>query len=315
MDKIAFLVNGTLKKINGLTDKIEKEFKHHNYKIYVSNHEGHTIDLAQEAIEKGYKSIISVGGDGSVNETINGIANAIKKNSGRDNLDYDWSLVDNIRLGVLPFGTGNDFCKTIQVDSSISKLRSQIELDQIHKIDLGFAAFSKQNNSNHQRFFVNITDVGMGGVVVEKLQNKIPILSRKSQYNLAIASTFLNYKKSIINIESDTFSYEGKVMNLIIANGKYFGSGLGIAPDAKIDDGKFSIVILGDINILDYLKNLNEVKKCNLLEHPQVHYHSCKEIKIKASDGRSLPIDMDGEFIGYAPLNCVNITKAINVYM
>ena len=99
-------------------------------------------------------------------------------------------------------------------------------------------------------------------------------------------------------------------MNLVIANGKYFGSGLGIAPDADPADGQFSVVLIGEISMLDYLKNLGQVRKCEKIIHPELKYLSAKEISIEHV-GEPLPIDMDGEFIGYSPMKISMVHNAL----
>lgn len=127
-------------------------------------------------------------------------------------------------------------------------------------------------------------------------------------YQRAILTTLLTYKNQPVRAKADGFTYEGSIMNFIVANGKYFGSGLGIAPDAVADDGEFSVVILGEISLTDYIKNLGSVQKCRKISHPGLHYKSAKEVFIDSPAG-PLAIDMDGEFIGYSPMK-VSITPA-----
>ena len=312
MNKIAFLVNGTLQNKSQIIHNAKKEFGEYEVTILESLHQSHLIALAHQALNEGNRILVVAGGDGSTNEVVNGIAEYAKE----INTDqYNWQKIDNIRLGILPCGTGNDFTKTIQIDNDIARLHTLINLDQYQKCDIGFARFFDKDKKEATRYFLNITDVGMGGIVVEKLERKLPFLSRSFSYNLSIASTFLTYDKARVRADSKDFNYEGRVMNCIISNGKYFGNGLGIAPDASVYDGKFNIVILGNINFIDYLKNLGEVKKCKRIVHEEVKYYTTDELSIVSPDNTAMPIDMDGEFIGYAPLICKNISKVLNIYM
>ncbi len=312
MDNITFLVNGTLKNKAKVIDNIRKVFLQNDIEILESQYKAHLTELAYRTVTKGIKKIVLVGGDGSTNEVVNGIAEYAKDAALNT---YNWEKIEGVKLGILPCGTGNDFTKTIHITNDIERLKTLLELDQYQKCDIGFVDFFDKDKKSAQRFFLNITDVGMGGIVVEKLEKKLPLFSRSFRYNLSIASTFLSYDKALVRAESKDFTYEGKVMNCIIANGKYFGNGLGIAPDASVQDGKFNVVILGNINIVDYLKNLNEVKKCKLLHHEEVKYFTTAELQVHSPNQTSLPIDMDGEFIGYAPLQCRNISKVLNIYM
>lgn len=312
MDNITFLVNGTLKNRAKVIENIRKVFIQNDIEILESQHKEHLTELAYKSVVKGIKKIVVVGGDGSTNEVVNGIAKYAKGDAVNT---FNWEKIEGVKLGILPCGTGNDFTKTINITNDIERLKTLLELDQYQKCDIGSVDFFDKNDKPALRFFLNITDVGMGGIVVEKLEKKLPFFSRSFRYNLSIASTFLSYDKALVHAESKDFSYEGIVMNCIIANGKYFGNGLGIAPDASVQDGKFNIVILGNINIVDYLKNLNEVKKCKLIHHDEVKYFTTEELQVHSPNNTSLPIDMDGEFIGYAPLHCRNISKVLNIYM
>jgi len=98
----------------------------------------------------------------------------------------------------------------------------------------------------------------------------------------------------------------------VVANGKYFGNGLGVAPDASVTDGKFDIVIIGDVSLMDYFKNLGTVKKCEKVNHPEVHYYQMDKVTVESMETRKISIDMDGEFIGYAPMTLINLHQKLN---
>ena len=162
-------------------------------------------------------------------------------------------------------------------------------------------------------YFINITDLGIGGVISRKLAGSRKLLGATLTYQAVIISTaFIGYKHQLIKAKADKFEYAGKIMNFIVANGKYFGSGLGIAPDAKPDDGLFSIVIVGDVSLWDYLMNLSTIRKCLKVKHPKLQYFDAEEICIKSES--LLPIDMDGEFIGYSPLK-INIIHNVLTFI
>ena len=92
------------------------------------------------------------------------------------------------------------------------------------------------------------------------------------------------------------------MLNFVVANAKYFGNSIGIAPHAEISDGKFAITQIGDISIIDYFKNINTAKKCQKIVHPEVSYKESEYLTIESANNLPLTIDMDGEFIGYAPV-------------
>ncbi|MDB5226081.1 MAG: hypothetical protein JWN78_274 [Bacteroidota bacterium] len=313
--KLAFLVNGTAKNLEKLTKNIEAAFKEHDPKLFISEKAGHVTQLAQTAISRGYDTIIVCGGDGTLNEAINGVIESFKTGLGSTHEAYDWRKIANIKVGVLPSGSGNDFAKTVHVTKELSYLKNLLSQQRSQLIDIGWVSFFQSDKEPSHRFFINITDVGMGGETVLKLQKKIPLVGPDINYFWAITSTLATYEKVQIKATGDNFFWEGKAINFVVANGKYFGNGLGVAPDASVTDGKFEIVIIGDVNLLDYFKNLSAVKKCQKVIHPQVHYHQLDKVTIESMETRKISIDMDGEFIGYAPMTLINLTQKINFIM
>ncbi len=311
--KLAFLINGTARKLELLTKSIESVFKEQHPKLFISEKAGHITQLAQTAISRGYDTIIICGGDGTLNEGINGIIQSFKTGLGDSYDSFDWESISKIKVGVLPSGSGNDFSKTVHVTKEINYLKNLIDKNRSQLIDIGWVSYFKAEKEPAQRFFINITDVGMGGETVLKLQrSKIPMLGPDINYFWAITSTLATYEKVQIRAVGDNFQWEGKAINFVIANGKYFGNGLGVAPDASVTDGKFDIVIIGDVTMMDYFKNLGTVKKCQKVIHPEVHYHQMERVTIESMESRKISIDMDGEFIGYAPMTLINLHQKIN---
>lgn len=310
--KIAFLINGSAKGLNKLTQNIQATFKEYEPKIFLSEREGHNTELAQTAITRGYDTIIICGGDGSLNEGINGIIQAHKSGLGNTHEAYNWEQISKIKVGVFPYGSGNDFSKTVHISRELYDIKKLIQQQRSQVIDIGWASFFSATNEPKHRFFINITDVGMGGETVLKLQNKITRkLGTDINYFWAITSTIATYNKVKVKAVSNDFMWEGKIMNFVVANGKYFGNGLGVAPEASVTDGKFEIVVVGDISLMDYLKNLGKIKECQKINHPEVHYFRTDKVQIESLESQNISIDMDGEFIGFAPMTLINLPQKI----
>lgn len=311
--KLAFLINGTAKGLSKLTKTIEDEFSSHSPKLYISDFPGHISKLAYSAVNNGYDTIIICGGDGTLNEGLNGIIDAHKNGIGNSITAYNWQKIAAIKIGVFPAGSGNDFAKTVSISKEIKTLKTLIEQQRSKLIDIGWVSYFNNDNLQAYRFFINITDVGMGGETVLKLQNnKIRALGPDFNYFWAITSTIATYNKVLIKATSENFHWEGKITNFVVANGKYFGNGLCVAPDASIADGKFEIVIIGDISLLDYFKNISKIKSGQKIQHPKVAYYQLESVQIESLEQRNISIDMDGEYIGYAPMKLVNLANKIN---
>ncbi len=303
MANIAFIFHGRIKNRDRMFTELQRTFgEAHQLRSYVTESAGDSVKLAERAVKEGNTHIICVGGDGSLNEVANGLMQA-KATTASD-------LWANVRMGVLPMGTGNDFAKTVNAPKDAEGLKQVIEADSYKTIDLGLVEYHNRTGEKQSRYFINITDVGMGGVVAENLSSYSKWMGATLTYQRAILTTLLTYKNQPVRAKADGFTYEGNIMNFIVANGRYFGSGLGIAPDAVADDGEFSVVILGEISLKDYIRNLGSVQKCRKISHPDLHYKIAKEVVIDSPAG-PLAIDMDGEFIGYSPMKVTVVPASV----
>jgi YegS/Rv2252/BmrU family lipid kinase len=297
MKRIAFIIHGRIAKNKKLIDEIEHVFNGIDYKLFATTEAQQATVLTQQAIGSGHNYIICVGGDGSLNEVVNG---------------YLTAGVDTSKhyLGLLPYGTGNDFAKTMNISQSVAELKQYIDADSYNATDVGEVQYNDREGNKAKRYFINITDVGMGGLAAEKINGYPKWLPSTLAYQLAILSTLISYKKQDMAAKADSFTYAGRTMNIIVANGKYFGSGLGIAPHAQTNDGKLAVVIAADISLWDYIANISTVRKCQKVQHPQMLYYSAKTIEVTADTPMS--IDMDGEFIGYSPMHINVAANKIN---
>ncbi|HSY77791.1 MAG TPA: diacylglycerol kinase family protein [Bacteroidia bacterium] len=292
MKKIAFIIHGKIRRKQNIISELESTFQG-NYKLsfLISEYSGHAIDLSFKAAQEGFNYIICLGGDGSLNEVVNGVMQAKEQNK---------ELI--IKVGVLPYGTGNDFIKTTKSPQSFSGMKKLIDENLSKEIDLGLVQFKNKAGLHDSRYFINIADVGIGGIVVQNIGSYSKALGANITYLAAIFNTLLSYRNQPVKAIANGFTFEGKIKNFVVANGKYFGSGIGIAPDAEIDNGKFAIVILGEVSLIQFLKLSFTFKKCRKIIHPQIIYKTAEEITIDSMSSPQ-PIDMDGEFIGYTPMS------------
>jgi diacylglycerol kinase (ATP) len=298
--KISFIIHGKIKSISTLKSEIESVFsKGYEVRFKITNKFSGAKNGVKEAIEEKTDIIIICGGDGSINEAVNQFLSS-------DNSRH-------IKCGVLPMGTGNDFAKSLGVKNDIKELKSLIEIKKVIDVSVFNMKFLDQDQNAISRYFVNIADIGIGGFAAEKVNNSSKLLGATITYFKAIISSFLKFKKQPVHLTSDSFEWEGNVMSLCMANGKFFASGMCIAPDANICDQQLQLIILGNVSILDYLKNINKVKKGQKIEHKEVLYTAVNGCKI-ISKGMPCPIDMDGEFIGYTPLEVELSERKVSFY-
>jgi diacylglycerol kinase (ATP) len=293
MEKIGFILHGKIRGKKSVKESLIVKFST-NYDIhfYETVHPRHAEQLTFQALADGCDFLISVGGDGTLNEMVNGYL----KSGGQEK----FSTI----LGVLPFGTGNDFARGIGVERSINQLSDLIAKRGSALLDAGSMQFELADGSVNTRYFDNIADLGIGADVVVRVNGvhlRKKILGGTLTFFISVLLTFLTYRHKKIKVEWEGFSWEGSVLSLVVANGRYFGSGLGIAPEARQDDGLFEVVIFADLSIMDYLRNYARVRRSQRVIHPQAFYYQTNRLSVVPL-GPATTVEADGEIAGQAPI-------------
>ncbi len=298
MPRISFILHGKIKRKERLKEKLLKALPAgFESEFHETQRSRHATELTIQSLANGAKYAIAVGGDGLLNEVANGYmqcSDEIKRHSA---------------IGVFPQGTGNDFCKTIGVKADSIQLSNLLQQGSVKPTDVCHMKFRDVNHSPSERYFINIADIGIGGYASQRVNRSSKILGSTLSYMKAIILTFLTYKHRKVRITADNFLWEGKVLLVVMANGKYFGSGLCIAPQAEPDDGKMQIVLLANVTLFDYLKHQGEVRRGEIISHPEVQYLQSSFCNIEPIE--ECTIDMDGEFVGYGPIDAKVLTKGI----
>ena len=303
MKKITFIVNGKIRKMKVLRESIIHCFRSEfQVEVRKSTLENSFQKLTTNAINKGVDYLILVGGDGSVNEGVNGY------------FDANSELREKVIFGVYPAGSGNDFSKSLGVGNDLEQLFLLVKNDSFKKIDVGLMHFNNVDNTPGKRYFINIADIGIGGYVANKISDSKKRLGGDFTYTKALIQSFFKYKKQKVQLTSQDYNWTGKMMSICMANGKYFGSGMCIAPDAKLSDGKMQLVIIGEVSLYDYLKNIPKIKKGRKITHKAVEYAFAEKCEIVATEN-PCPIDMDGEYIGTTPLKTEIVSNQLRMLL
>lgn len=247
---------------------------------------GHACELGEQAVDEEYTHIVAVGGDGTIHEVVNGIINSKRYEALRP------------IFTLLPSGSGNDLARTLEFDDAVASLQHRIQRNSILQADIGAALFGNGNQSS-VRYFINVMDLGLGGAIAKRVDSFRRSRFAFFAYQRAIFSILPFYRRSSVTVDVDGIRYEGELLSVVIANGKWFGSGLGIAPDALLDDGQLQIVILGRVGILQYLYHLPSIMGGRKIAHKEVSYHTGRHIVVT---GDELICEMDGEVAGRGPV-------------
>lgn len=272
-----------------------------------TQYSGHGSLLTKVAIREGYDRIISVGGDGTNFEVLNGF------------LPIAQEFSHKLAMGFVPCGTGNDFCRTVGLSQDIEEVIAVLQKDQLICADLGLLSCVNDQQEKVDKLFLNVASFGLTGTVVKQLV-KIPrILPATGIYAWSTLKAARSYKKPSLTIKAFqgnelTLSLEDQTcLNVIIGNGQYFGGGIKIAPDAKINDGLLDLLVLGDLSIFEIISNFPRVFFGGHVNHGKVRAQSVRRIEATSSD--TVLIEADGEFIGQLPLELSVLHQAINLIL
>lgn len=285
MKKIFAIVNPV--SANGSTGRqwpnLEKTIKASGIDLdYVlTEYPMHAVELTRNALKGGCEIIVSVGGDGTMNEVINGFFE-----SGR-------LINENAALAIFSRGTGCDAIRTIGIKNDVDSIIAVLKDMKSEAYDVGTVDFIEYGGKKSQRYFLNVSDVGIGGETTFRVNRNSKALKGFLSFMLGALTTIIVYKNKCFEISIDDMNIKEKLNSVIIANGKYFGGGMKIAPMADMTDGLFDIIILGNLNKFQLLYNFSKIYNGTHLSHPKVRYYKGKHIKVN-SKHKAL-IEIDGE--------------------
>jgi len=259
----------------------------------------HAAELTKDAVANGATTVVSVGGDGTLNEVTNGLL---------DGTGRPWNA--DAQLAVLSLGTGSDFIKTLGETREPEDLVRRLREGHTRLIDAGLCQYADAG-APRSRYFLNVAEVGSGGAVVDRVNRTTKVLGGKTSFLIAILRTLPKYQNTRVAYEADGGPRTEAIMNdLVIANGRFFGGGLQPAPNADLEDGLFDVVIIGDIDFKTTRKNLELLRAGKHLELPYITWFRAKELAVHAGEEMS---DLDGECVGRHAKGFQVVPKAIRL--
>jgi diacylglycerol kinase (ATP) len=260
----------------------------------------HATDLARKALDDGFEMIVAVGGDGTVNEVVNGF------------FDSGAPISTDAVLGVISRGTGSDFIKTMNLPREIEDAARVLKGRAVKRCDAGRFTSRGPDGNEMERYFINIADFGVGGEAVERVNNTSKAFGGFLSFLYGTLKTLWVYKGKKVKIKIDDDSEIKKAINsVVIANGQYFGGGMWIAPEAIADDGLFDIVILDDLSFVESLLNIPKLYKGTHINDPKVTCFRGKTLVAESDE--DVLIDVEGEHGGMLPAKFEIIPSSINV--
>ena len=246
--------------------------------------------LAQAAGAAQDSLLVVIGGDGTVNEVVNGVAGT------------------DAEIALLPCGTGEDFGRTHGIPGRFDDAVGVALGGGTRTIDLGRV----ECEGGTARFFANVGSAGMSGAVARRANAMTKVLGGRGTFFYALTREFLAWRNTHVVVElEDGGRREGPMHDVIVANGRWHGGGMQLAPDARQDDGLFEVVLIGDVTKLDFLTTAPKLYSGRYLSHPKVELLRSSSAAISAVE--PLPLEVDGEPIGTTPARFEVVPSALRL--
>jgi YegS/Rv2252/BmrU family lipid kinase len=270
---------------------------------HLTSRPGEAITAARRALHDGCDRVIAVGGDGTLNEVVNGYFD-----------EADRAVNPAAAVGLLPSGTGSDFRRSIGIVSRAGALDAILS-GRRRSIDAARVELRGRDGQSVSRYLINLASFGLGGDAVAMVNSWRETLPRfpggKLRFMAAALLALRKYRLRPVCLRLD----QGKPTEIqsgffVVANGKFAGGGMMLAPEAELDDGMLDIVVTNNGSRWEIIKELPRIKRGAYLRHPKVSLRRARVAEITSES--PLAVDVDGEFIGFTPARLKVLPSAVN---
>jgi YegS/Rv2252/BmrU family lipid kinase len=257
----------------------------------------HAAELAAQAAHEGHEVVACLGGDGTVNEVLNGLMTHMTHT--------------RPALAVIPCGTGSDFARALKLPHAPPAVLALLQRNKTQPVDVGVVTCQ-----NKQRHFINIAGVGFDGDVSAQM-NRSAKRGGSLAYFVNVFRVLGRYKNkrvavTIRNGQSEQ-CIEGTFNSIVIANGQYFGGGMWVAPHASWRDGLFDVVLIGDVGKTEFVMTFPRIYRGTHLTHPKVRVFRATEVHIDPHPQEQALLQAEGELFGAAPATVRVLPGALRV--
>jgi YegS/Rv2252/BmrU family lipid kinase len=269
------------------------------FTVKFTERKGHAIIFSLEGIIEGFRKIITVGGDGTLNEVVNGVfLNNVCPGT-------------DISLALIPVGTGNDWGRMFGIPLDYEKAIKIIKENKLMLHDAGQISFY-DGPMKKERYFINIAGLGFESVVVRRTNyQKDRGHNGKAIYFYNLLMSLLSYKNTKADVIIDGSKIKADVFSINIGNGRYCGGGMRQTPNALPNDGFLDVTIINGMGKFEIIRNLKILYDGTILSHPKIDGYRCKNIKVNSES--VIYIEADGESLGHTPAEISIVPSSINI--
>lgn len=259
--------------------------------VWLTERPGHATELSRRAVREGAGAVIAVGGDGTNNEVVNGF------------FDEDGErLVADTAFGVVTSGTGGDFRRTFGWPIDPLEDLARIERGEVRRIDVGRVRYTALDGSERLRHFVNIGSLGISGRIVDTVNRSSKTLGAKASFMAGTVRNIVGYRPQGVRIFCDDEPCRDQDVTVVaVSNGQYFGGGMWVAPDAVVDDGLFTAVIIEGGGLSLWLQHGLKIYTGRHKSMREVQIRAVKRLRAEPRGSDEVLIELDGEQSGRLP--------------
>ncbi|MGH7902591.1 MAG: diacylglycerol/lipid kinase family protein [Candidatus Dormibacteraceae bacterium] len=250
---------------------------------------GEAAEISRRAVSSARGIVLAAGGDGTLNEVVNGF------------FEGGEAITTESVLGMIPLGSGGDFRRSFGLPSSPGGVARLLREGAPRRIDAGRATFRGHGGATAERYFINIADAGIGGEVVARVNRSSKRLGGAAAFLMASMASVLTWRNQPMRVTAGGRSMDLVAQQVVIANGRYFGGGMQVAPRAAPDDGLLDVLLVGDLGLWENARGLRRLRSGTHLDDPDPKLEFFRTARVEVDSTGRVPLDLDGEQPGTLP--------------
>ena len=215
-------------------------------------------------------------------------------------------------LATIPIGTGMDFVRTHGISTKFAEAVGTARDGVVRTVDVGRVSYRTWDGADAERYVANVGSVGMSAAVAQRANGMSKALGGRTTFFYALVRVFLEWENTVVSVELDGGERrEGRMHDVVVANGQYHGGAMWLAPDAQPDDGLFDVLLIGDVTKRDFVTTAPKLYRGTHVTHPKIEVIRSKVVSVDAPE--RLPIELDGEQLGTTPIRFEIVPGAVRV--
>ena len=258
-------------------------------------------EIARQGVRDGRRIIAAAGGDGTLNEVVNGF------------FENGEPIATEAALALVPLGTGGDFRRTFDLPLQPIGIAGMLAGGETRTIDAGLARYRNHQGGEEVRAFANIADAGVGGEVVDRVNRSSKRLGGDLTFMLASVMSLLTWRNKPMSVDVDGEKRELKAQQVVAANCRFYGSGMQVAPMADPGDGLLDFLLIGDLGVLENVRGLSKIKAGTHLDQPNPKWEVLRGRRAEVSSPDAVRLDLDGEQPGFLPATFEVVPQALKL--